>query len=140
MGNLDILLRGLHTTLTLPRTHPAILWRDCGWGGGSDIWEDTELWLQSNGWRESHNFPCVEPSPRQPNLNFHWPGELCSLHTGDSLGLFPTNLHNTSDFFVAGRQLMLVRAPVFLGQLLGLHTPHGWRLALVCSETLAEWT
>lgn len=29
---------------------------------------------------------CVEPSLYQPNLSFHWPGEILLLHAGDSLG------------------------------------------------------
>lgn len=41
-----------------------------------------------------HHFSCVEHSPPTPmtRSELFWPGELCSLHPGDSLGIHPTQL------------------------------------------------
>lgn len=44
-------------------------------------------------------FPVLSFPPTQRNLNFHWPSELCSLHSDDSLGLAPLNLLNARGFF-----------------------------------------
>lgn len=105
-GNPGVLLKG-HL---LAGTHPGLQWRDSGSGSARDIQEETELCnFRARNGGDSHHFPCVDglpvqlgtilpmlsPLPTRPNLSLHWPGELCVLHPGDSLGLYPTQSHST---------------------------------------------
>ena len=54
-------LRNLHITYTLSDTHLGLMWINSSSGGTRNT-EETVVWLQDKGWRDSHLWPGVGAS------------------------------------------------------------------------------
>lgn len=75
--------------------------------------------------------PVLSPPLSWPNLNFHWPGELCWLQLGDSLRPRPTKHEPAGGFFRVGPQSRLTDCgrPMLLASLDNFQGPMGPRWA-----------